>query len=147
MSAATPASAAGESSFRAKVDVEAETSSLAAHAGSDAEKAQTGNVAAHAGSDAERIRLAQHMSNSDDELANLISELQEVREFLRSEAERLQREFANHNEMQQSALAAADVINQTIGPWKSTLMGERHNSRAKPLVFASRGKVKRWPAD
>jgi hypothetical protein len=149
MNAAKPASAAGENSLHAKVDVEAETGNVAAPTGGHAAKAETGNVAAQTGGDAERIRssLAQHVSNSDDELGNLISELQEVREFLRSEAERLQREFANYNEMQQSASAAADIINQTLGPWKGNLMGERHNSRAKPLVFGSRGKVKRWPAD
>jgi hypothetical protein len=60
----------------------------------------------------------------------------------------LQREFANYEQMQQSALAAASIIDQTIGPWKSSLIiGEAQNSRTKPLLFSSRAKLKRWPAD
>jgi|SRR5262245_15435376 len=132
MSAIQPAD---ESSLPAKEDVEAEISKLAAQTGGDAERI--------------RAFLAQHTPNSDDELGRLISELQEVREFLRSEAERLQSEFLNYEQMHQSALAAANIINQTIGPWKSALnIGETHeaqNSRTKALFFSSRAKLKRWP--
>jgi hypothetical protein len=132
MTAAQPALAADESSLPTKVDVEAEISTMAAQTGGDAERI--------------RSFLAQHTPNSDDELGKLISELQEVREFLRSEAERLQREFVNYEQMHQSALAAANIINQTIGPWKSALnIGETQNSRAKALFFSSRAKLKRWP--
>jgi hypothetical protein len=59
----------------------------------------------------------------------------------------LQREFANYEQMQQSALDAANIINQTIiDPWKSTLIiGEAQNSRTKPVLLSSRAKLKRWP--
>src|SRR5262249_5293490 len=132
MSAVQRAMAADEGSLPAKEDVEVEISKLAAQSGGDAERI--------------RAFLAQNTPNSDDELGRLISELQEVREFLRSEAERLQREFLNHEQMHQSALAAANIINQTIGPWKSALnVGEAQSSRTKALFFSSRAKLKRWP--
>ena len=134
MSTAKPALATDENSLPAKVDVEAEI----------------GNLAAQTGDHAERIRssLAQLTSNASDELGRVMSEVQEVREFLRLEAERLQGEFANYAQIQQSALAAANIISQTIGPWKSNLIAaEAQNSRTRPLAFSSRGKLKRWPAD
>lgn len=129
MSVAEPA-IADEKSLAAEVAVETEIR----------------NLVAQTAVDAERIRspLAGYITNSDDELGNLISELQELREFLKSEAERLQREFANYENMQQNVSAAANIINQTIGPWKSSI-GDTQSSRTKPLVFGSHGKVKRWP--
>jgi|SRR5215208_854545 len=50
----------------------------------------------------------------------LFSELQEVRDFLKSEGERVQREVANYAQLNQSALAAIKINTDTIGPWKST---------------------------
>ena len=133
MSTEKPALATDENSLPAKVDVEAEIANLAAQTGDHAERI--------------RSSLAQLTSNSGDELGRVMSELQEVREFLRLEAERLQSEFANYAQIQQSALAAANIISQTIGPWKSNLItDEARNSRARPLIFSSRGNLKRWPA-
>jgi hypothetical protein len=132
MSAENSALAADETPLSAKLDA-----------------AGISNLATQTGGASERMTasLAQHISNADDELGKVISELQEVREFLRSEAERLQREFANYEQMQQSALDAANIINQTIiDPWKSTLIiGEAQNSRTKPVLLSSRAKLKRWP--
>ena len=121
----------------------ADEKSLAAEG---AVETEISNLVAQTVVDAERIRstLAGYITNSDDELGKLISELQELREFLKSEAERLQREFANYENMQQNASAAANIINQTIGPWKSSI-GDTQSSRTRPLVFGSHGKVKRWP--
>jgi hypothetical protein len=132
MSAENLALAANETPLSAKLDA-AEISNLAPQTGGASERMTAS--------------LAQHISNADDELGRVISELQEVREFLTSEAERLQREFANYEQMQQSALDAANIINQTIiDPWKSTLtIGEAQNSRTKPVLFSSRAKLKRWP--
>jgi len=132
MSAENSALAADETPLSAKLDA-AEISNLATQTGGASERMTAS--------------LAQHISNADDELGKVISELQEVREFLRSEAERLQREFANYEQMQQSALDAANIINQTIiDPWKSTLIiGEAQNSRMKPVLLSSRAKLKRWP--
>src|SRR5262245_51188703 len=129
MSVAQPA-IANEKSLAAEVAVETEISNLVAQTVVDAEHI--------------RSSLAGDITNSDDELGRMISELQELREFLKSEAERLQREFANYENLQQYASAAVNVINQTIGPWKSSI-GDTQSSRTKPLVFGSHGKVKRWP--
>ena len=64
---------------------------------------------------AERIRssVARLTSNSMNELEGLTSELQQLQEFLRSEAERVEREV-------ESALAGIKIIVETISPWKST---------------------------
>jgi hypothetical protein len=64
---------------------------------------------------AERIRssVARLTYNSMNELEGLTSELQQLQEFLRSEAERVEREV-------ESALAGIKIIVETISPWKST---------------------------
>ena len=64
---------------------------------------------------AERIRssVTQLTSNSINELKGVTSELQQLQEFLSSEAERVQREIEN-------ALAGTKIIVETISPWKST---------------------------
>ena len=64
---------------------------------------------------AERIRssVTQLTSSSINELEGLTSELQQLQEFLSSEAERVQREI-------ESALAGTKIIVETISPWKST---------------------------
>jgi hypothetical protein len=78
----------------------------------------------HIDGDAERMRSTLHRmtSNSVDELDGLFSELQEVRDFLKSEGERVQREIANYAQLNQSALAAIKIITETIGPWKNTTL-------------------------
>jgi chemotaxis protein histidine kinase CheA len=78
----------------------------------------------HVDTDAERMRstLVRMTANSVDELDSLFSELQEVRDYLKSEGERVQREVANYAQLNQSALAAIKIITETIGPWKSTAL-------------------------
>ncbi len=63
---------------------------------------------------AERIRssVAQSTSNSIEGLERLMSELQELQQFLRSEVERVQAEI-------ESALGGISIIMETIAPWKS----------------------------
>jgi len=72
--------------------------------------------------DAERMKstLLRITSHSMSELEGLAAELHEVREFLRSEGERVQREIANYAQLNHSALAAVRIITETIGPWKSS---------------------------
>ena len=76
----------------------------------------------HIDTDAERMRSTLHRmtSNSVGELEGLFSELQEVRDILKSEGGRVQREVANYAQLNQSALAAIKINTDTIGPWKST---------------------------
>ena len=85
---------------------------------------------------AERIRssLARLTSNSINELEGLTSELQQLQEFLSSEAERVQHEI-------ESALAGTKIIVETISPWKSTRALQ--TPHRKESVNGARGYFKR----
>ena len=56
--------------------------------------------------------VARLTSNSIDELHKLVSELQKMQEFLKSEVDNVQRQM-------DSAVAGINIIVETIGPWKS----------------------------
>src|ERR1700755_2249749 len=56
--------------------------------------------------------VARLTSNSIDELHKLVSELQKMQEFLKSEVDNVQRQI-------DSAVAGITIIVETIGPWKS----------------------------
>ena len=56
--------------------------------------------------------VARLTSNSIDELQGLVSELQKMQEFLKSEVDNVQCQI-------DSALAGINIIVETIGPWKS----------------------------
>jgi len=56
--------------------------------------------------------LARSASNSIDELQGLVSELQKMQEFLKSEVDNVQCQIDN-------AMAGINIIVETIGPWKS----------------------------
>ena len=89
--------------------------------------------------------LARLTSNSIDKLDGLISEIQEMRKFLKSEGERVQREVGNYTQMSQGvALALTKIKADTIGPWKGT-DGEARPSGTKQLA-SGRERLKRWPA-
>ena len=55
-------------------------------------------------------------SNSIDELRKLVSELQKMQEFLKSEVDNVQRQI-------DSAVAGISIIVETISPWKSIAAG------------------------
>ena len=72
--------------------------------------------------------LARSASNSVDELQGLVSELQKMQEFLKSEVDNVQCQI-------DSALAGINIIVETIGPWKGiatsqTLPSGTRNVRA-----------------
>ena len=72
--------------------------------------------------------VARLTSNSTDELHKLVSELQKMQEFLKSEVDNVQRQI-------DSAVAGINIIVETIGPWKSlsgsqTLPSSTRNVRA-----------------
>jgi hypothetical protein len=97
------------------------------------------------GNERTKSSLAQLTSSSIEKLDELISEIQEMREFLKSEGERVQREIGNYAELSQSvALALTKIKADTICPWKGT-DGEARQSGPKQLA-GGRGKLKRWPA-
>ena len=98
--------------------------------------------------DTERTKssLARLTSHSIDRLERLMSEIQEMREFLISEGERVQREIANYAQLNQSvALAATKIKAETVGAWKGTAIAGEAHSGAKQLSNG-REKLKRWPA-
>ncbi|HET9535474.1 MAG TPA: hypothetical protein VFP43_09045 [Mesorhizobium sp.] len=68
---------------------------------------------------ADRIRssVARLTANSIDELQGLVSELQKMQEFLKSEVDSVQRQI-------DSALAGINIIVETIGPWKSIAVSQ-----------------------
>ena len=98
--------------------------------------------------DAERTKssLARLTSNSIDRLEGLMVEIQEMREFLRSEGERVQREIVNYAQLNQNvALAATKIKAETVGTWKNTTVAGDAISGTKQLSNG-REKLKRWPA-
>jgi hypothetical protein len=60
--------------------------------------------------------VARLASNSIDDLQKLVSELQKMQEFLKSEVDNVQRQI-------DSAVAGINIIVETIGPWKSIATG------------------------
>ncbi len=81
--------------------------------------------------DAERIRssISRLTSNSTDELEKLVSKLQELQEFLKSETGRVQNEIA-------SVLDGVGIIIEAIAPWKTD-----GSANVRPN---GRDKLKRW---
>jgi hypothetical protein len=84
------------------------------------------------GTDAERIRssISKLTSNSVDELEKLISKLQELQEFLKSETSRVQGEIG-------SVLDGVGIIIDALAPWKI--------DDAASVRTNGRDKLKRWP--
>jgi hypothetical protein len=87
------------------------------------------------GMDAERIRstIARLTSNSTSELEKLISELETLQEFLKSETGRVQGEIEN-------VLDGIKIIVEAISPWKTADVARAQNTRAN-----GHDKIKRWP--
>jgi hypothetical protein len=52
------------------------------------------------------------------EIDHLIDELQSVRDYLRVEGERVQREIAGYAQASQAAMASAKIIAESMGQWK-----------------------------
>ena len=86
------------------------------------------------GTDAEQIRssISKLTSNSVHELEKLISKLQELQEFLKSETNRVQGEIGN-------VLDGVGIIIEALAPWNADgAANARTNGR-------DRDKLKRWP--
>jgi DNA integrity scanning protein DisA with diadenylate cyclase activity len=97
-----------------------------------AEKKTAQVVNSKIGTDAERIRssISKLTSNSVDELEKLISKLQELQEFLKSETSRVQGEIGN-------VLDGVGIIIEALAPWKT--------DGAASTRTTGRDKLKRWP--
>ena len=59
------------------------------------------------------------------EIEKLISELQNLRDFLQSEGQRVQREIAEYAQMSQAASKSTKVIAESLAQWKQTAESNR----------------------
>jgi hypothetical protein len=59
--------------------------------------------------------------SSIKEIDNLIADLQTVREFLRSEGERVAREITSYAQASQAAMSSAKVVSDSMTQWKSAV--------------------------
>jgi hypothetical protein len=61
------------------------------------------------------------------EIDNLVVELQNLRDFLVSEGERVQREIAGYGELSKATLRSAKIITDSIPSWKFGTDGSRRD--------------------
>jgi hypothetical protein len=81
------------------------------------------------------------MSNSIDKIDGLLSEIQEMREVLKLEGERVQSEIENYVQLSQGiVLAASKIKADAIEPWKGA------DGSAAKQPASGRERLKRWPA-
>ena len=55
------------------------------------------------------------------EIDNVIGELRSVRDFLRSEGDRVQREIAGYATLSQTAMASMRVISESMAQWRNSV--------------------------
>jgi hypothetical protein len=58
---------------------------------------------------------------SISEIDNVIVELQSVREILRQEGERVQREVSGYANLSQGAMASMKIIAESMAQWRATI--------------------------
>ena len=56
-----------------------------------------------------------------NEIDNVIGELRSVRDFLRSEGDRVQREIAGYANVSQTAMASMKVISESMAQWRASV--------------------------
>jgi hypothetical protein len=64
------------------------------------------------------------------EIDNVIVELQTVREILRQEGERVQREVSGYANLSQAAMASMKIIAESMAQWRGTM--NQHSTHAPP---------------
>ena len=63
--------------------------------------------------------------SSVTEIDALIADLRNVRDFLHSEGERVQREIASYAQLSQVAMTSVKIISDSMGQWKSKVQDAR----------------------
>src|SRR5882757_4441548 len=63
--------------------------------------------------------------SSVTEIDGLIADLRNVRDFLHSEGERVQREIASYAQLSQVAMTSVKIIAESMGQWKSKVQDAR----------------------
>jgi hypothetical protein len=56
-----------------------------------------------------------------NEIDNVIGELRSVRDFLRNEGDRVQREIAGYATVSQTAMASMKVISESMAQWRNSV--------------------------
>jgi len=59
------------------------------------------------------------------EIERLVVELQGLRDFLRSEADRVQREITGYVNLSDAAVKSTKIIADSVSQWKSAIEGDR----------------------
>jgi hypothetical protein len=84
-----------------------------------------------AGTDADIAPLIQKVgATSIAEIEKLMGELQEVKNFLQSEGERIQRETAHYTNLTQLASSSVKIIFDTVSGWREAGHPIRNQSRS-----------------
>jgi hypothetical protein len=84
------------------------------------------------GTDADVARLIENVgATSIAEFEKLIGELQEVKNFLQSEGERIQQETARYMNLTQMASASVKIIFDTVSGWREAGHPMRNQSTAR----------------
>ena len=66
--------------------------------------------------------LVQRVAGSSlNEIDNVIGELRSVRDFLRNEGDRVQREIAGYATVSQTAMASMKVISESMAQWRNSV--------------------------
>jgi len=63
--------------------------------------------------------------SSVSEIDNLITDLRNVRDFLQTEGERVQREIASYAQLSQVAMTSVKIIAESMSQWKSQVSDAR----------------------
>ena len=63
--------------------------------------------------------------SSVTEIDSLIADLSNVREFLKNEGERVQREIASYAQLSQVAMTSVKIIAESMSQWKSQVSDAR----------------------
>ena len=75
-----------------------------------------------------------------------VEKLKEMREVLRSEGERVQREVGNYAQLAQAALAATKTVTESVALERSTNVADQVQTSTSRRSSGGREKLRRWPA-
>jgi|SRR6188508_2915825 hypothetical protein len=96
--------------------------------------------------DSDRSFVTRLASSSVEKLDGLITELKEMREVLRSEGERVQREVGNYAQLAQAAVAATKTATEVVALERSTNVADQAQTSTSRRSSGGREKLRRWPA-
>ncbi|MBX9830134.1 MAG: hypothetical protein K2Y27_34710 [Xanthobacteraceae bacterium] len=126
----------------------APTSASADHAATHATSHPANSAVAHPAriEDGGRSFVTRLASSSIDKLDGLIAELKEMRDVLRFEGERVQREVGNYAQLTQTALVATKAISEAVAPARtSDVVADQAQNSPPRQLSGGREKLKRWP--